>query len=479
MLDITVDPIAATPVGFTQIVLGIPQYQWQANVLFDLEKLGQVAVKCPNEGGKTSHIVVGAVLWHMMCFPGSVTVVTSASFRQLKHQLMPGLQRQQYKPCFKDWEFVTDTIKAPNGSSLVAFSAVDPGKFEGFHNLPETKVGEDEDGNEIMERPPLMIIVDEAKSVTAAIFTAIDRCRPDRLLLLSSPGANVGEFYNAFGKNKAHYKTHSAGLKDCPHLDPEKIQRIIDKYGETHPFVLSSVYGQFATDPDSGVVIDSAALELCIAEPPQWQPGVRHAFCDFAAGGDENVLALREGNRVTLEDCWHETNTMAAVARFIQNFVRLGLQPDEISGDNSGLGKPIIDRMHELGWPIRRITNNSKAKNPAAYKDLISELWGEGAKQVADKSLILPDNDELTSQMTTRLWEDRTSDGAMKVQSKKKMKLDGLPSPDRAEAVLGSLLPPSAARVNLMENSKSLQPVTEWHQRKVEEEIMCGFDAGL
>jgi len=475
---VKIDPIAATPVGFTQLVLEIPQYDWQAAVLFDLEEPGQVAVKCPNEAGKTSHIVVGAVLWHMMCYPGSVTVVTSASFRQVKNQLMPGLKRQLVKPCFKGWTSTESSIKAPNGSMLVAFTAVDPGKFEGFHNLPEIQVGIDSEGNPIMERPPLMIVVDEAKSVAQAIYTAIDRCRPDRLLLLSSPGGNTGDFYWAFGRNKSQYRTHSAGLLDCPHLDKEKIRLIIEKYGETHPFVLSSVYGKFATDPDSGNVIDSAELEECLLHPPSWKPGERHAFCDFAAGGDENVLALREGNRIRLVKCWRDRNTMAACAHFIQCFREEGLNPDEISGDNSGLGKPIIDRLHELGWPIRRVTNNSHARDPKAYKDLISELWGEGAKAVRDKAIILPNDDDLVAQLTARLWEDRTSDGALKVQSKKKMKEAGQTSPDRADAVLGCMMPPSAARVNLAENNKSIQPVTEWHQEQEEEELCAGFYAG-
>jgi len=475
---VEIDPIAASPVGFADLVLGIPTYNWQAAVLFDLEGPGQVSLRCPNEAGKTTHVAVVAILWHMMVYPGSVTVATSGSFRQVKYQLMPALRRQSNNPAFRGWEFRETSIQAPNGSMFVAFSTDDPGRFEGFHDLPQIKIGEDEQGKAIMETPPLFVLVDEAKSVKQAIYSAIDRCRPTRTLLMSSPGGSTGDFYWSFNKNRALYRTHAVGLEDCPHLDREKIGNIIKKWGEDHPFVRSSVYGEFAPDPDAGNVIDSASLELCLAHPPQFQPGDRHAFVDFAAGGDENVLAFRDGNQVHLVKCWRERNTMAACGELIRQFRKLGLDADEISGDNSGLGKPIIDRLHELGWPIRRIENGAKASDPRAYKDLISELWGRGAKVIADREIILPNDDDLIGQLTTRLWDDRTSDGALKVQSKKKMKADGLPSPDRADAVLGSLMAPTPERVNLTENSKSIRPVTEWKEEQDEQELCAGFYAG-
>jgi len=473
-MGVAISPEAATPVGFGRLVLGVPLYQWQANVLFDLEEPGQVALRCPNEAGKTSHIAVVAILWHMMVYPGSVTVATSGSFRQVKHQLMPGLSRQRDKACFKGWDFGGDWIKAPNGSLFVAFSTNDPGKFEGFHTLPRIEVDAG-----VWETPPLFVLVDEAKSVDQAIYEAIDRCRPTRLLLMSSPGGSTGDFYWAFGKNRAQYRTHAVGLVDCPHLDREKIDGLIEKYGETHPFILSSVHGQFAEDPDDGMVIPAGALESALAYPPQWQPGERHAFCDFAAGGDENVLALREGNRVRIVRGWRETNTMAACGEFIRLFRAEGLSPEEISGDNGGLGRTMIDRLHELGWPLNRVDNGARARNPLAYKDRASECWDEARLAVEARSVALPDDDEFIAQATSRPWADRTSDGALQLKSKKRMKADGLPSPDRADAVFGALQRRSNDRVNLGAAAHARQPVTEWVDEQRHEEATAGFDAGF
>lgn len=462
------------PVGFALGVLQVPLYGWQSDVLFDLAEPGQVAVRCPNEAGKTGHIAVSAVLWHMMCFPGSITVATSGSWRQVKNQLIPGLARQRAKPCFKGWEFNAESIKAPNGAVFYGFSTNDPGKFEGFHNLPEIEVAPG-----VWERPPLFILVDEAKTVAAGIFEAIDRCRPDRLLLLSSPGGSKGEFYHAFGKNKAQYHTHTAGFKDCPHFDADKIDKIIAKYGANHPFVLSSVHGEFADDPDDGTVIPSQMLERCRQHAPVWRgDGERHAFCDFAAGGDENVIALREGNRVRLIKCWRETNTMAACGEFIRQFRKFKLSANEISADNGGLGRPMVDRFAELGWEINRVEFGGKPHNPQAYQDRGSEMYGEAARTIEEAGIILEDDDELDAQLCSRVWENRASDGRLKLVSKKEMKKAGLPSPDRADAVVGAMQPLPAGSQNLARQAKE-NSIFDALEERTNEMEMSGFDAGF
>jgi hypothetical protein len=58
------------------------------------------------------------------------------------------------------------------------------------------------------------------------------------------------------------------GLNDCPHIPREKIQKIIDKYGETHPFVRASIYGEFPEALDEGIIIPNALITPCL-----WRSG--------------------------------------------------------------------------------------------------------------------------------------------------------------------------------------------------------------
>ncbi len=177
--------ILASPSGFNCIMLGQDLYQWQADALDALIPDGaRVAIKTCNESGKTSVLVAGAIIWHMMLYPNSMTVSTAGVYRQVTEQLMPSLRRLLAKS--PSWNVTENRVQAPNGSRFVGFSTDDAGKFEGWH----TPV--DNNG----KKSSLLMIVDEAKSVKEDIYEAIERCRPDRLLIASSPGEPLGTFFN-------------------------------------------------------------------------------------------------------------------------------------------------------------------------------------------------------------------------------------------------------------------------------------------
>ena len=59
-------------------------------------------------------------------------------------------------------------------------------------------------------------------------------------------------------------------------------------------------------DSEDGVVLGLRELEGCLQEPPERKDGMRVAFVDFAAGGDETVFCLQEGNEITQLETWKE-----------------------------------------------------------------------------------------------------------------------------------------------------------------------------
>jgi hypothetical protein len=157
------------------------------------------------------------------------------------------------------------------------------------------------------------------------------------------------------------------------------------------------------------------------------------AFCDFAAGGDENVLAVRRGNKVQIAAAWRDEDTMRAVYRFIHHFRSERLRPQQIFGDNSGLGKVMIDSMREQGWDINRVDNGS-APESDDYANRGAEIWHEAAGMLRRGEIILPLHDaECYRQLASRkvAWSTR----GLGVEKKEDMKKDGRPSPDRADAV--------------------------------------------
>ena len=422
------------PDAWGEAALGFKYHPKQKAVLRALGRDGaRILARCGNEVGKTSVVATTAVLWHLTAFPKGFVVSTAGVWRQVTHQLVPALKRFAHR--FGSWKFLDSAISVDGIDRYVGFSTKDDGRFQGFHGSPAE---------------PLLIIIDEAAAVPASIFlSAEERCNPQRLLILGSTLGVGGKFYDLSTTLGKFYEQFKLPQTECTRdqgwwIAPESIERKISKYGAEHPIVLSSVFAEFPGQVD-GALVSLLAVERCIGNPPAPRGEQRHAFCDFAAGGDENVLAMRVGNRVWIEKAWRERNTMSAVGQFVALFNKLkrehGLKPEEISGDADGLGKPMVDAIHEVGWPIYEFRGGAGPRFDQDYYNAISEVWGEGTKEIDRMEVILPDDTELKAQLVTR--KSRFSPkGKLWLETKDDLRKRNVESPDRADAVLGALRPP-------------------------------------
>jgi phage terminase large subunit len=428
--------IVGTPDGFAATVLGMDLYPRQREVLRALSLPGAaVSFRSCNEGGKTKCVICALILWHLVAHPKGHVISTSGSFRQIKDQLVPALHAFQSR--FPAFTFLrTPRIETPNAQCFwEGFSTDESGKFEGHH-----AGGPDE---------PLLIIVDEAKTVRDDIFEAIERCKPTRLLIASSPGYAEGEFYRSQTTRAKYYQTFIQRATECPHWKQEDMDRLRDKWGENHPLYRSMVLAEFM-ESVADAVVGLKVLEDLMANPPIPRKasgllGAENeikAFCDFAwsGDGDENVLALHDGNVVTLEETFRSDNLDAVCGRFIAAYNRLRLKPHQIDGDEGGGGKLICDRLQAMGWRINRVNNGAAPRHCQHYANRAAEMWFEGAQQIARREIVLPDDDELRAQMLDR---KRVPDarGKLAVESKRDMKRRGAVSPDRADAVFGAMTP--------------------------------------
>jgi len=143
---------------------------------------------------------------------------------------------------------------------------------------------------------------------------------------------------------------------------------------------------------------------------------------------------------VTLEECFRADNLHAICGRFIAGFARLGLQPWEIEGDEGGGGKLIIDQLASMGWSIGRVNNGSAPRFDEHYASVAAEMWFEGAGMIQRREVILPDDDDLRGQLLDRKRVPHNK-GKLAIESKRDMRLRNVPSPDRADAVLGAMSP--------------------------------------
>ena len=455
------------PTNFAANVLGINLYDWQRKVLRDLEPRDcRVALRAANGSGKTSTVISAILIWHALVYPRSIAVTTAGVFRQVESQLWPSL-RNHIAKLGGDWEVTSGEIRYlhPNGntSRIIGYSATDPGRAEGWH-------AEDH------EYHPLLMVVDEAKTVADPLFEAISRCQPTRLLIASSPGGTSGAFYRAFTKEANMWSKHAVTAFDCPHITQKQIDEITQRYGEKHPLTRSMIYGEFVDIGAESLVINLNQLQNCYNSPPRFKPGVRIAGVDFAAGGDQNVICISDGNKILPMIAWREKDTMAAVGRFIVEFKKAGLEANNIYADASGMGMVMCDALAESGWVVNRVNFGAAAYDNNAYTNRSAEMWYGMAKKIEDAEIILPEDEDLTAQLTCRRTITN-SKGKLGVESKDSMRARGIASPDRADALALCL---SSSNIGLdltfqieRPSWKSLQALMESH-----DPVMAGFDPG-
>ena len=488
--------IADSPAAYAQAYLGKKQYPWQRSVKDAVAKdKSNVSVVTCNESGKTSECIHDLVLWHMDTRPGSISVTTSASVRQVRNQLYPHLQSTCARnPYYKDWKVTTGSqlsVTAPNGSKCVSIVAVAPGKAEGFHKaefgtsdiISEFKPPEDWniDMGEIAASAremakSLMIIVDEAKTVPDEIFEAVDRCRPDHFLVASSPGEPHGFFYDTHHRNQKEFLTFVVPWTSCPHLydlpaEHAQIERRIRTFGDDSAYVRSSCYAEWAEDTGA-LVYNRTNLSAAFAGK---LPRFGHDRClaiDLSGGGDEIPCFLREGNHGKVEYSTRNRDSYRLVKdELIPLFQRLKLAPEEICADNGGLGKPIIDHCHALKWEINRIDFGGKPKDNSLYANVRAEMYWELAHRVNAGEAVLDPDRLLEDQLLAQKY-DISQDRCMRLVRKARLTVS-MPwnSPARSAAAVMAFYHAPRAHVYRSEevkHSRHLSPT--WIDKEAEEE---------
>jgi phage terminase large subunit len=411
-----------TPTEFCVRKLGIIPYVWQIEALESVG-IGQFSsVVAANGSGKTDRLVAPLILWFLDKHPKGKVVFTSGSFRQLSNQLWPAIRKHRDK--FPAWTFLSDELRTPEGGFALGFSTDDAGRAEGWHGEPDA---------------PLLLIVDEAKTVPDQIFEAFDRCTRLLQLWVSSPGAPRGQFYDSHHKDRSLYWTRKVPSSECPHIPEERRQLDRIKYGEDHPLYRSKHLAEFTAD-DELMVLSPARLTSALERQPKAdESGEVVAFCDFAAGRDENVLAIRRGNRARVVKAWQERDTVQAARQFIRLFEEEKLKPGQIFGDADGLGTGFVCQMAEEGWHINRFHGGQAAKDSDEYANLIGEVWHTGTQAIHRGEVNLGELDPMTFEQITTRRSEWNATGKLRIEDKEKMRKAGLKSPDRADALLACI----------------------------------------
>lgn len=316
----------------------------------------------------------------------------------------------------------------------------------------------------------ILVVADEAAGITHDVASAVETLLTSegaRLLAIGNPTDPNGWFAGLFktqGVGKIHISAFDTpnftafginghdiadgtweqkinGPLPYPGLvTPAWVAERYRKWGPASPMYVARVLGNFPEVGDN-TLIPLSWVEMAIErwhDADEGEP--REMGCDIARfGEDESVIAYRAGQKVVRLDVWRKQDIMETTGRI--KIGRAAFHAVSIKVDAIGYGAGVVDRLKEQNEPAIGIEVSRAPSEPEQYADLTSELWWN-LREMLNPNLAanphpvsLPPDDELLGQLTSRRYT-YTSRGQVKVESKDDMKKRGLPSPDRADAVV-------------------------------------------
>lgn len=422
------------PVAFVNEVLGAKPLSYQAEFL-DAIASGErrISVRSGHGTGKST-AASWAMLWFVLLrFPNKV-VVTAPTSGQLFDALFAELKRwiNELPPQLQ----VLLTVKSDRVELSAAASEAFISARTSRAETPEALAGVHSDH--------VMLVIDEASGVPEQVFEAAAGSMSGHsavTIMLSNPTRSSGTFFESQTRLAEHWWTRRWSCVDSPLVSDDFVNEMRERYGEDSNAFRIRVLGEFPLGDDDTVIpyhlADAARhrdIERSDNERPVWALDVARF------GNDSTVLLKRAGSVVYEILVWNGVDLMGTVGRVKAEFDGLpaSKRPQVILVDSIGLGAGVVDRLRELGTPVRGVNVAEAPSAKETYTNLRSELWFRVKGWLEDRSCKLPDNDRLISELTTIRYKF-TSGGKMAVESKDEMRRRGLKSPDLADALCLSL----------------------------------------
>lgn len=441
----------ADPALFSQVFLGEDHWQAQTDIMRAVATRPLVAVKACHSSGKT-RIAAGATLWWLARFPGDGIVITTApTWRQVEELLWREIRHLAAKA---HWPYPDPTLtglEIGTKNFALGLSTDDPDKFQGFHGT-------------------VLIIIDEATGVPAAIHQAIDGIRAGgkvHVLMLGNPTNPSGPFYDAFYKGNWHRITidafdtpnflglpgsngdeREAFLSTFPPRDedltPEQVEILdeaprpylttrrwawekINDWGIESGIYQARVRARFPTDAEDALFPISWVERAQYLSFPEDQDEVEEFGLDVAgAGRAETVMYGRRGRNISSLRTWRGADPVGSVVHTARN-------GQMVKVDSVGIGFHFYRRLRVAGVNASAVNVALRAPDKKRYSRLKDQLAWE-FRELLKEGQVGGLRDEETRAQLIGMRYGHTPSGQIQLVSKKARGAGA--SPDRADGLI-------------------------------------------
>ena len=424
---------------FASDTLGVTLWEKQEEVLRAVERKRRVAVKSGNGLGKDFTAAV-AVLWYVHAHDPAIVLSTAPTFRQVRHVLWRQIHRLYRNASDTLGGTMLDTRwEVADDRYAMGLSANDADQFQGFHC------------------ENMFVVVDEAEGVAEPIYEAVEAVMTSAhptLLLIGNPTTTSGGFHRAFHRESGIYETITMSALESPNVvkgeiaipgltTPAWVEERRAMWGENSEMFRARVMGEFPDRGEDNLIaisdIDDATYPLGEIPAPTggYEPVVLGV--DVARFGvDRSVITVRRGNVVVDVRVFHGFPTTATSGQIVAT--ARDRHPLQVNVDETGLGAGVVDILREQGFTVYGFNG---AGAPVREDMVCANLRAEGywtlARRFRDHAIRIPRDAELIAELASLRYR-YNSRGKVLMESKDSMKSRGLPSPDKADALMLAFL---------------------------------------
>lgn len=443
LLDPPPHPYATRPVEYANDVLGFYAWSKQREIMEAICDHDRVAVRACHGVGKTAS-AAEIVLWFLAAHRNSRVITTAPTWAQVEQLLWreiraavgrahtAGLGAEFPKP---------STTKLELGDEWFAIgqSTNEPERFQGHH------------------ADNLLLVVDEASGVDEKIYEAAEgflTALGAKILLIGNPTKIGGQFHRAFTSEADSWKRIHISVFDSPNYTgepvPEKVARSLPRstwaaekaaqWGQGSPMYEVRVLGQFPSAASDAVIPLHVVVD---AQERTLQADSAKDLvvigCDVARyGDDETVIVERVGQRIRIVETYVGKPTTHTAQRVQYWASRHPAPAVRVVVDDAGVGGGVTDQLRQMGLSVTAFNGANAARQPLLFPNRRSELWFQTAAQLED--LDLDKDDQLAADLTSPRYKLDLKDRQVVEQKKDTKKRLGR-SPDRADAVMLTLVP--------------------------------------
>lgn len=372
----------------------------------------------------------------------AIVITTAPSDRQVKETLWREIKAiHANNRDFVGGKITATRLELSNKRFAYGFSTNTAERFQGFHN------------------ENILIIVDEASGVREFIFDAIIgsmTSRNAKMLLIGNPTSLAGTFYDAFHKNRKHWKTIHISAFDTPNIKHELepgengytpglatriwADDVLAQNGDTSAAYQIRVLGQFPDAADDTLIplkLIEEAVNRRFDYGHDEDPVMGLDIARF--GNDQTVAVVRRGPKVIELTAYRKADLMHTVGRAIDIAQTHGVKTMFV--DDVGMGGGVVDCIGELkrdgelkGLEAIGINGANKAKDRERYPNLRTEMFAGLKQRFTDAEISIPNDAELISQLASITYR-YASTNKIQIESKQQIRDAGRQSPDKADAL--------------------------------------------